>query len=556
MSGSEEETMSEQDFAFRMDGDTVQMPQGLTLPRDGQMPPSLESSRTSGRDLVALFNRVFSFPAMLGSLLVAAVFVAVRSFNVDPDLWWHIKNGQNILVTHRWPTTDPYSFTIAGAPWLAYEWLGDVTIAFVARFGLQALDALLIALACGVVLAVFYYAALRAGNAKAGFVAASLLCPLACVSFNLRPQMFGYLFLVLILIVLEKFRQGQGRALYFLPPLFLIWVNTHGSWIVGFGILLITIVSGIIEFRTGSVEAPRWTRKQRLQLELALLACLAMLPLTPYGVQLAAFPFEVASMHPLQVASVMEWQPMPFNVSLGKLFLAFLLAAAVLEILYHYTFRLVEWILVVGGAAMACLHVRFLLLFVPFFAPLFAVMLARWIPDYDRKKDKFLFNGLLMTAIVIATIGYFPSQAALQHIVDRSFPARAVNYLRNHPAVGHLYNTYGAGGYLIWALPEHRVFIDGRSEPYESSGVLSDYLQVADLKPAAFFVLDSYGIGTCLLQRDEPLAIVLAHHPGWRQVYTDDANVIFIRTNFPAAGDIDAGARISSARSQHVSSSN
>jgi hypothetical protein len=545
--------MSEHDFAFAMDGDVVQIPRGLTLPGGSQMLPRVEPSSTSGRGLVAIFKWVSSFPAMLGTLLIGAVFYLCRAFIVDPDLWWHIKNGQNILKTHSWPTTDPYSFTIQGTPWLAYEWLGDVTIGFVARFGLQALDTLLIALGCGIVLAVFYYAALRARNAKAGFVSAALLCSLACVSFNLRPQMFGYLFLVLVLIVLEKFRQGHESALYFLPPLFLIWVNTHGSWIVGFGVLLVTIVSGIFEFRIGSVETPQWTTKQRVQLELGLLASLAMLAMTPYGVELAAFPFEVASKHPLQVASVMEWQPMPFNVSIGKLFLAFLVAAALLQILYHFTFRLGEWLLVLGGAAMACLHVRFLLLFVPFFAPLFAIMLARWIPVYDRKKDKFLLNGFLMAAIAVAILWYFPSRPALQRIVDRSFPTRAVNYLRNHPAEGRFYNTYGAGGYLIWALPEQRVFIDGRSEPYESSGVLADYLQVADLKPAAFSVLDSYGIGTCLLQQDEPLAIVLAHHPDWRKVYMDDANVIFVRTKFLANGGIDAEPRISPARSQHVS---
>ena len=73
-----------------------------------------------------LLQRIFSFPAMLGSVLVGAAFYAGRGFAVDPDLWWHAKNGQNILATHYWPTTDPFSFTVAGTPWLAYEWLGDV----------------------------------------------------------------------------------------------------------------------------------------------------------------------------------------------------------------------------------------------------------------------------------------------------------------------------------------------------------------------------------------------------------------------------------------------
>src|ERR1700730_15710018 len=59
----------------------------------------------------SLQARVFSFPAMLATFLVGAVYVAGRSFAVDPDLWWHIRTGELILDTHRWPTTDPYSFT-------------------------------------------------------------------------------------------------------------------------------------------------------------------------------------------------------------------------------------------------------------------------------------------------------------------------------------------------------------------------------------------------------------------------------------------------------------
>ena len=38
-----------------------------------------------------------SFPAMLVAMLVGATFAAVRTFNVDPDLWWHIKTGEIIL---------------------------------------------------------------------------------------------------------------------------------------------------------------------------------------------------------------------------------------------------------------------------------------------------------------------------------------------------------------------------------------------------------------------------------------------------------------------------
>src|SRR5258708_23159712 len=67
---------------------------------------------------------VSSMPAMLGALLASAVFLLKRSFFVDPDMWWHLKTGELILSTHRWATTDPYSYTSAGAPWLSSGLLG------------------------------------------------------------------------------------------------------------------------------------------------------------------------------------------------------------------------------------------------------------------------------------------------------------------------------------------------------------------------------------------------------------------------------------------------
>jgi len=231
----------------------------------------------------------------------------------------------------------------------------------------------------------------------------------------------------------------------------------------------------------------------------------------------------------MNVANIKEWLPMPFNLAAGKLFLALIVGVFVVQALYRFTFRFQEWVLALGGIVMACLHVRFVLLFVPFFAPLLAMMLARWIPGYYRAKDKFALNAILMAGMALAIIWHFPSRSDLEENVQRVFPSRAVNYLRSHPLQGPLFNTYGYGGYLIAYLPEQKVFIDGRGDLYELGGAFSDYLQATNLKPAAFFVLKSYGIRACILERGEPLAVVLDNHPDWKRVYSDDTSVILIR---------------------------
>ena len=95
----------------------------------------------------------------------------MREFDVDPDLWWHIKVGQDILTTHHFPTADAYSFTVHGTPWVAYEWLGEVLLAAVQRaWGLEGFLALNLALGAAIVLGLYALATLRSGNSRATFV--------------------------------------------------------------------------------------------------------------------------------------------------------------------------------------------------------------------------------------------------------------------------------------------------------------------------------------------------------------------------------------------------
>jgi hypothetical protein len=500
----------------------------------------LDADDARANRLVELLRGICSFPVMLGGFLVAGVFAIERVFFVDPDLWWHIKTGELILSTHRWTTTDQYSYTSHGAPWITGEWLGQVFLAVIYRLGgLRGLEALLIVLASAVILAIYGFATLRSGNCKAAFLASVAVIPLAQASFNLRPQMLGYLFLVLTLIALERFRQGKQRVVWMLPFLFLIWINTHGSWIIGLGALGLYIASGLVSFQIGSLEARRWTKSERMRLETVFMLSLAALPITPYGTRLAAIPFTFAGSLPISVSTIAEWAVMPFDDLGGKIFLALLLGFFLAQAAFRFSWRLEEFLLFLFGAAMACMHVRFLMLFVPFFAPLAAVILARWAPAYIKEKDQYLINFALMAGIAIAMVHYFPSRSQVEERVANRFPVHALEYMRAHSVPGPLYNTYSYGGYMIES--GYKTFIDGRSELFEPTGVLRDYLYLTQLKPGALNVLSRYGIRSCLLLRDEPLAVVLATQPNWQKVYSDDVSALYVKRD---AGDAPTQALV------------
>ncbi|HEX9105026.1 MAG TPA: hypothetical protein VF997_22600, partial [Polyangia bacterium] len=75
--------------------------------------------------------------------MLAAAYVVQLS---DPDPWWHLATGRWIVEHHAIPRVDPFSFTVAGAPWRAVDWLADLVLygsfALAGNAGLGALTAL------------------------------------------------------------------------------------------------------------------------------------------------------------------------------------------------------------------------------------------------------------------------------------------------------------------------------------------------------------------------------------------------------------------------------
>lgn len=223
---------------------------------------------------------------------------------------------------------------------------------------------------------------------------------------------------------------------------------------------------------------------------------------------------------------------MPFGLPGGKLFLALLVAFILCQVALRISWRLEELALCLFGTAMACIHVRFLLIFVPFFAPFLARILARWIPAYDRSKDRVFLNFGIITVLLASFMHYLPSRADIQRSISEHFPVKAVDYLKTHSIPGPMFNNYGYGGYLVWMLaPKQRDFIDGRADVFERGGVLADYMQISLLKPGAFTILQRYGVRSCLLEREEPLATALAALPDWQLAYHDDHSVLFVRSD-------------------------
>src|ERR1019366_4851656 len=174
---------------------------------------------------------------------------------------------------------------------------------------------------------------------------------------------------------------------------------------------------------------------------------------------------------------------------------------------------------------MALQHRRMLFLFGIIAAP----VLSHYGWAREKKRTYPLANAALIGCCLLAIVWLFPDNKALERQIQSASPVQAVKYLRQAHLTGPMLNEYQFGGYLIWNLPETKVFIDGRTDLFDWTGVLKDYLRWASLQEDPKVLLDRYGIRVCLLYRGSAIARVLPYIPDWKKVYSDDLAVVFTR---------------------------
>jgi hypothetical protein len=109
-------------------------------------------------------------------------------------------------------------------------------------------------------------------------------------------------------------------------------------------------------------------------------------------------------------------------------------------------------------------------------------------------------------------------------------PAAAVGFIRNNPqaVTGEMFNDYAWGGYLLWAMPERKVFIDGRND-FFGKGLCGEFNTVDETQPGWEAVLEKYRVGWTLLPPKHPLNALLALETSWKAAYTDEVAVVYTR---------------------------
>ena len=445
----------------------------------------------------------------------------------DPDLWWHLRTGD--LIFHSGiPRHDPFSWTAAGRPWVAHEWLSELLIycvgsalgywANVLLFGAIVIAALLLMYRLG-----------RAGGA--GTRPLVLLMYLSVATLGLfvtvRPQEFTWLLFAVFVCILQRHCTGERAPLWALPPLMALWANLHLGFV--YGLLLVAVWLGAL-----ALERLRGRAVDLRQPAAVAAACLLASMLNPAGPALLWYPARYVFDHRV-TAYIGEWQrpnplyPLHWPIFLTDLLLALALASRTRPkpFLWMVTAAMIALSLQAGRNA-------------PFAALLLTpvaggAMSGRWQAATSQRDSRQRLPGvaaaLLLVAVAAVTlqVGYRRSGAiSFARPSEYDYPSAEAAYVKAHFAGKRLFNEYGDGGYLIYTLyPTVKVGIDGRSDFYGGQ-IMGDYATIYHARPGWQALLIQYRVEAVLVPGNSPLAIALRGETGWAEAFRGAAESVFV----------------------------
>ena len=389
--------------------------------------------------------------------LTTAAYVCARS-SADPDLWGHVRFGLDILRNREVSTVDPYSFT-QDAPQINHEWLGDVFQALsyqaAGTLGLVLLKAAILTAAFVVVRSVVR----RAGEPAGWWLMAAAVIPLGPIAFAVRPQVWTILGIAIVCHILAP-PAPRDRRLWLLPPLFALWANLHGAWILGMAVAGLWLVGRVIDTRS---------LKEIVRPAAAIALAFLATAINPHGWRVWLFFLSTAS----SARNIQEWRPVweqhdPSFAVLWGITAVVVVATAIRR------WRRLSWAAMLPIAWFAVNG-----LIITRVAPLFGVVAAMSLASawetpgavrhsIQRRSPLFVVDA--MAVALVALLNLIPESRCLTMEGTWTPDLAAASAFEPPEIRGRVVLPIDWGGYAIWHWgPRLRVSIDSRIGPTRGS---------------------------------------------------------------------------------------
>lgn len=434
-------------------------------------------------------------------LSIAKIFIGIFLFfgflyiagNMeDPDLGWHLRVGEKILVDKTVPHFDEYSWTMLGFEWVNHEWSVDALLALMDSYNLWFVTIFLFAIFAFAPFAIWIK---RSDNFAHLLVV--ILAATSIISFvGVRPQIISFLLFFIVFEILYRLNLNNNNKntdcfvprndrnknkfmMFLLSLIFLIWANLHAGFFAGLIIFGLFIVS------------KKWILKDSSPIlrmtTLFIFSSIATF-INPYGWKLYKEIFTVI-LSSDTMRYIAEWLPIfsKFNFILILYLGIFFALILIFRKKYQPVYLLIPAFFALAAVKSARNWPMFLVVSMPV---LFSgidfvkeeIKAAQNKKPLNRKTRMILRNiSIVAFVFIIIFFGY-----RLYKYDAMEFPDKATEFLNDKIESGQwqdvkLLNTYGWGGYLINNAPNTKVFIDGRMPHWvdeNGDSAMKDYIKI------------------------------------------------------------------------------
>jgi hypothetical protein len=479
----------------------------------------------------------------------------------DAGTGWHIRNGQLILRSHSVPHADPFSASTNGRPWYAWEWMYDAAIAAAhQRLGLNGV-VFFSAVVIGLTFALLFRLLLRRGTLRQVAVIFFLLSLIASsIHFFARPHVLSWLFTLIWFESLDSAELAAGsaaqRRLFWLPVLMLFWVNLHGGFVLGFVLLALYFLSGLIDFFRAAGEARQFSARRLRELGAVTGLSLVASVVNPYGYNLHVHVYRYLSDRWL-MNHIDEFLAPNFHGIPQQCFAALLLITILTLAVARERIRLSHLSVVMLAASSGLYASRNLpvasILLAVIAGPLLSkaifgtasnadippgTLISRFRSfasrmgnlETDLRGHLWPVAAVICGLMICANSGrLFSWQVMDAHFDAKRFPVEAAGVIAERGIHDPIFTLDSWGGYLIYRLyPHTRVFVDDRHDLYGSE-FLKEYLKTIRVEPGWDALLTENHVNWVLVPKESPLANALRGALQWRVFYEDGTAVLFQR---------------------------
>jgi len=472
-------------------------------------------------------------------LLLTGGLVFVLSFRQlsDPDLGFHLKYGQWISLNHQAPDRDVSTYTVSGHRYTDLQWFFQWVLYRVYRTGGYPMISLFFCLLCCGLFLLFLIRS-RQERMPLPVTTGWLLAAFLIIDPRIapRPEIFTFLFLAILLWVLDSYLYRKRNRLFFLPLIMVVWCNTHALFVLG-------LVAMIVVFAGAWLQEKKPDRQLLIWVPVAILACL----LNPYGAEGFRFPLELLTRFDpgnLFNQHISEFTPFfsqkEFELR-DYLFLLMLIATIGLIFLHldHTSPHEIALVILTGGLGLV--SVRNIPLFVVAGLPVtirLTTRLLRRFPSPGRIVNRLAFSLLVLVPAMliprVITNAYYLDSKSFNRtglgVNPTQQPVGASRFLAANNLNGRIVNSLGFGGWLSWVLPQP-VFIDGRLEVMQESL----YQEIADSWQGGLpRLVERYQPSLIVYNhlRYYPWTIQLRSMKNWRLLYADGMAAVFARNDY------------------------